>query len=135
MKAKLFYCVLVTLLCGISFGQYPEQPFAPSEKSETILYEQPDRAERIFEDSSGTYVIRFTYGMFEGWTPVDATDDEIRYSAFIEVFKLENCVQTRIGKGFMGTYSPKGCIYDDAEYLISEAYKIERRSDRSRGRR
>ncbi|MBN2482237.1 MAG: hypothetical protein JXB19_10875 [Bacteroidales bacterium] len=138
MNTRLIFIVIVLFACEFNWAQAPERNDDRSERRRRhILYEQPSIDERIYEDSTGTYVIRFTYGMFDGYTPVDADESsvEVRYSAFIEVFRLENCNQELIGHGFMGTYSPKGCIYDEAEYLISEAQKIELRAERDRNRR
>ena len=93
-----------------------------------VIYEQPSIAERTYNDSTGSYVIKFTYGMFRPYESVIDCRNKTRYSAFIEVFKVENDERSLIGHGFMGTYAPEGCIYDEAEYLISEAKKIEMRA-------
>ncbi len=94
-----------------------------------VLYEHPGTAERMYDDSSGSYVIKFTYGMFSPYEAIGEDESaEIRYSAFIEVFQVENSERRLVGHGFMGTYAPEGCIYDEADYLISEAKKIELRA-------
>ena len=130
MKTKLIFFVLFTVGITVSTAQPPEQNSVYGRHQREVFYEQPNVAERTYNDSTGSYVIRFTYGMFDPWTPVDGDEDDIRYSAFIEVFKLEDCVQTIVGHGYMGTYSPNGCIYDEGDYLVSEARKIELRADR-----
>ncbi|MBN1158174.1 MAG: hypothetical protein JXA61_02235 [Bacteroidales bacterium] len=138
MNTKLIFIAVLLLVCDSGRAQVPEEDCGrPDRRRRQIFYEQPNTAERVYKDSTGTYVIRFTYGMFDGYAPADAVDnsDEVRYSAFIEVFRLENCRQELIGNGFMGTFSPEGCIYDEAEYLISEARKIELRAERDRNRR
>ena len=130
MKAKLIICgLLILFTAGMLRAQRPEN--ARSHRSEkNIIYHQPNVDERNYQDSTGSYVIRFTFGMFEPYTPVGGEEDDVRYSAFIEVFKVDDGVQSLVGHGFMGTYSPEGCIYDEADYLIREARKIELRAER-----
>lgn len=129
MKARLIISGLFVIATGMLLAQPPEN--TRSHRSDrSIIYDQPNFDERNYSDSSGSYVIQFTYGMFEPYTPVGGGEDEIRYSAFIEVFKIEDGVQKLVGHGFMGTYSPDGCIYDEADYLITEARKIELRAQK-----
>lgn len=132
MKTKPIFCVLFAVIFTTITAQPPGKDFFRDEDQRTVFYDQINVDERTYNDSTGSYVIRFTYGMFAPWTPVGGDEDDIRYSAFIEVFKLEDCVQILVGHGFRGTYSPDGCIYDEGSYLVSEARKIELRADNSR---
>ena len=129
MKARLIFSGLLFLATGMLMAQSPENT-RYHRSGRSIIYDQPNVDERNYRDSTGSYVIRFTYGMFEPYTPVGGNEDEVRYSAFIEVYKVEDGLQNLVGHGFMGTYSPDGCIYDEADYLISEAMKIELRAEK-----
>lgn len=129
MKAKLIFLGLFIFAAEMLIAQPPERPESRRSRR-SIMYDQPSVAERNYMDSTGSYVIRFTYGMFEPYVPVGGDEDEVRYSAFIEVFQIEDGVQKLVGHGFMGTYSPDGCIYDQCDYLLSEARKIELRAEK-----
>lgn len=129
MKARLILSGLLFLASGMLMAQPPENN-RHHRSGRSIIYEQPNVAERNYRDSTGSYVIRFTYGMFEPYTPVGGDEDEIRYSAYIEVFKVEDGAEDLVGHGFMGTYSPDGCIYDEGDYLVREARKIELRASK-----
>ncbi len=136
MNARFLYCVIFVLICESGFAQFPGKDDDCSERRRKhVLYDQPGVDERTYEDSTGTYVVRFTYGMFDPYEPLGEEEGEIRYSALIEVFEIKNCSQVIIGHGFMGTYDPEGCIYDEAEYLISEARKIALRAERRKRRK
>ena len=127
MKTKLIFGLLLLGSSITSMAQVAEEPTVTRENNSNYFYHQPNVVEREYNDSTGMYVIRFTYGMFKGRTPVAGDEDEIRYSAYIQVYRIDDCTQKLIGRGFMGTYSPDGCIYDEAGYLISEARKLEDR--------
>lgn len=136
MNTRFLYCVIFVLICNSGLAQLPGvDDNCLERRSRQVLYDQPCVDERTYEDSTGTYVIRFTYGMFDPYEPLDEDDTGIRYSALVEVFEIKDCGQVIIGHGFMGTYAPEGCIYDEAEYLISEARKIELRADRKKSRK
>lgn len=126
---KTIILIMLPLLATGSFLKAQDLPpdVRHNERND-VLYEHPSVAERTYNDSTGSYVIKFTYGMFSPYEAVGEEDGELRYSAFIEVFKVDNYEKHLIGRGFMGTYAPKGCIYDEADYLISEARKIEMRA-------
>ena len=129
MKARLIFLGLLFFAGGMLMAQPPENN-RYHRSGRSIIYERPNVDERTYRDSTGSYVIHFTYGMFEPYTPVGGEEDEVRYSAFIEVFRVEDGIQNLVGHGFMGTYSPDGCIYDQADYLIREARKIELRAEK-----
>ena len=127
MKTTFF--LMLFLFAAGSFLKAQDFPAEPRERHRNdVLYEHPSIAERTYSDSTGSYVIKFTYGMFSPYEAVGEEEGELRYSAFIEVFRVQNSDRDIIGHGFMGTYAPKGCIYDEADYLISEAKKIEMRA-------
>lgn len=136
MNARFLYCVIFVLICQSGLAQFPRGDDDCNERrSKRVLYDQPGVDERTYKDSTGTYVIRFTYGMFDPYEPLGKEEGEIHYSALIEVFEIKNCSQVIIGHGFMGTYAPEGCIFDEAGYLISEARKIELRAERRKQRK
>ncbi len=116
-----------------SWAQVPDDPEPERNRHHEVIYEGPMTEERPFSDETGEYIIRFTYGMFEGWTATDDPEGQIRYSAFVEVFRVKDGGRSLVGHGFMGIYSPEGCIYDEPDYLITEALKIERRASRQGG--
>ena len=132
MKTKPVFLVLFAAAINVMQAQEPEKDLAIDEERMSILYDQPQVDERTYRDSTGFYVIRFTYGLFDAYTPVGGEEGEVRYSAYVEVFRIEDCIQSIVGQGFMGVYSPNGCIYDEADYLIKEARKIELRAERGR---
>jgi len=125
MKTIILILLPLLALNGLLKAQDHPERYREHPRHE-VLYDEPGTAERTYSDSTGSYVIKFTYGMFSPYEGEEA--GELRYSAFIEVFHLDNSERKLVGRGFMGTYAPEGCIYDEADYLISEAKKIELRA-------
>lgn len=126
---KTTVLLMLLLFASGSFLNAQDFPAEPHQRHRNdVLYEHPSIAERTYSDSTGSYVIKFTYGMFSPYEAVGEEEGELRYSAYIEVFRVENSDRYIVGHGFMGTYAPEGCIYDEADYLISEAKKIEMRA-------
>jgi len=129
MKTNLIFCLILAIFSVPVSAQIPEDEEIQKERSRDVFYNPPETEERFYEDDSSKYMLRFTYGMFKGFKPVD-DPEQTRYSAFIEVFELVDNEYKIIGHGFRGIYSPEGCIYDDPGYLVYEARKIERRMER-----
>jgi hypothetical protein len=84
-----------------------------------------DTAFKEYEDSTGTYRIKYVYG-YSGWSPLvigSETHYETHYEATITVYRLFPETGYQPLAEFDGTYVEHGCFEDNPKYWVNKALK------------
>lgn len=85
--------------------------------------------EREYVDSSGKYLVKYTYDLFGGGSvPATYPEGQLHMDATIEVFRYDKCrcinpeyQLTLIGEPFNGQYIEAGCFEDRPEDMVAKA--------------